>query len=222
MLREFVSVTVVLCLFATSAAAQQVARAYAGALAGVSTLSADARSEVTPNGADASLYVPENGAALNLVVGVHIHDYVTFQANYVWNVNDVVLTSIRAVGSSFYEQPRTSAQHAVVGDLLLYFRNLRSVLRPYLSVGGGIVRVETMADGESRARNAVLPVANSQATRALLRVAVGIDVAVGGGWSARYTFSESLSGNPFSAQLSPAGQRNLANFQNLAGIVRAF
>jgi hypothetical protein len=56
----------------------------------------------------------------------------------------------------------------------------------------------------------------------VLRVAVGIDVSLGGQWSARYSFSESLSGNPISAQLSPPGQRNLANFQNLFGVVRAF
>jgi hypothetical protein len=37
----------------------------------------------------------------------------------------------------------------------------------------------------------------------------------------RYSFSESVSGNPISAQLSPPGQRNLANFQNLFGVVRA-
>src|SRR3989442_4414997 len=42
---------------------------------------------------------------------------------------------------------------------------------------------------------------------------VGIDVAVGGGWRVVYTFSESISGNPLSAQVSPLGQSNLANFR---------
>ena len=53
-------------------------------------------------------------------------------------------------------------------------------------------------------------------------MAVGIDVAVGRGWSARYSFSEGISGNPIGVQLSPPGQRGLANFQNLFGVVRAF
>src|SRR5881409_3065379 len=47
--------------------------------------------------------------------------------------------------------------------------------------------------------------------RALTSNHVGIDVAVGGGWRVVYTFSESISGNPLSAQVSPPGQSNLAN-----------
>jgi hypothetical protein len=60
-----------------------------------------------------------------------------------------------------------------------------------------------------------------RASRATLRVAVGLDLTVGRGWSVRYSFSESVSGNPISAQLLPPGQRSLANFQNLFGVVRA-
>lgn len=221
MLRTSVAAALLSCLLATSAAAQQAPRRYAGALTGVATLSADARSEITSSAADVSVYTPDNGPALDVFVGVHVHDYVTVQANYVWNDNDVTLASARSIGS-FYEQPRTSSQRAAVGDLLLYFRNLRSALRPYLSVGMGIVRIVSKTDGESRVSNAAPPAASLEATRALLRVAVGIDVAVGGLWSVRYSFSESLSGNPFSAALSPPGQRGLANFQNLVGVVRAF
>ena len=142
----------------------------------------------------------------------------------VWNRNDVTLTSVRATesGPSFYEAPRASSQHAVIGDLLLYFRDRRSAVRPYLSAGVGVVRFETTSHGEDRVRNVASTPASSVATHALLRVAVGLDVALGGEWSARYSFSESLSGNPISAQLSPPGQRNLANFQNLFGVVRVF
>ena len=169
-------------------------------------------------------YQPENGPALNLLLGMHIHDYVTVQANYVWNRNEVALTSVRAndAGLAFYEQPRTASQHAIVGDLLVYFRERRSAVRPYLSVGLGVVRLQTTNAGESRVRNAALPPPNTQSTRPLLRVAVGIDVSLGLGWRARYSFSESVSGNPIGAQLSPPGQRGLANFQNLFGLVRAF
>ena len=50
---------------------------------------------------------------------------------------------------------------------------------------------------------------------------MGLDLTLGRGWRVRYSFSESVSGNPISRQLSPPGQRNLANFQNLFGVVRA-
>jgi hypothetical protein len=42
------------------------------------------------------------------------------------------------------------------------------------------------------------------------------------GWYFRYTFGETISHNPISAQLSPPGRRLLKNFQNLFGIYRTF
>jgi len=197
---------------------------FTGVAVGVATLAADARSEITSGGADVSLYKPENGPALNVFVGSLVHEYLTVQANYVWNRNDVTLTSVRATesGPSFYEASRTSSQHAFVGDVLLYFRERRSAIRPYLSAGVGVVRFQMTARGGGSVRNATVPPATSVSTHGLLRVAVGLDVSLGGHWSARYSFSESLSSNPISAQLSPPGQRSLANFQNLFGIVRAF
>ena len=224
MLRVLLVTAALSLLVSTVARAQPSPRRFVGAAAGMSTLSADARSEITPAGVDVSLYKPDNGPALNLFVGLHLSDYVTIQANYVWNGNEVALTSVRAsdAGPAFYEQPRTASQHALVGDLLAYFRERRSAVRPYLSVGLGVVRLETSDAGRSRVRNATLPPTNPPATQPLLRVAVGIDVALGPGWRARYSFSESVSGNSISAQLSPPGQRNLANFQNLFGVVRAF
>jgi hypothetical protein len=54
------------------------------------------------------------------------------------------------------------------------------------------------------------------------RVAVGVDVPVGDGWSVRYSFSENLGPNPLSRQLEPQGMRGLMNFQNLVGVMRAF
>jgi hypothetical protein len=59
-------------------------------------------------------------------------------------------------------------------------------------------------------------------TLVALRVAVGIDLAMGDRWSVRYSFSETISGNPVSARLTPPGERNLANFQNLFGVIRRF
>ena len=73
--------------------AQDEGRMYAGALVGVSTLSADAQASTQPGRAEVSLYKPENGPALNLFVGAHVGRYFTVQANYVWNRNDLTLFS---------------------------------------------------------------------------------------------------------------------------------
>jgi hypothetical protein len=215
-----IGMTIAACFVATSLEAQEK-QAFIGSAVGIATLSPDAASEPTPAGADLSLYKPENGPAVNLLFGVHVHQYVTVQANYIWNRNDLVLVSARdtVTGPAFYEQPFRSAQHAVVGDLLLYFRERASAVRPYLSVGAGALRLQATATTGGRAINAIAPT-DASATRPVLRVAVGLDLALGRGWSARYSFSESICGNPIGAQLSPRGQAILANFQNLFGLVR--
>jgi hypothetical protein len=62
-----------------------------------------------------------------------------------------------------------------------------------------------------------LPPPEFKSSAAALRVAVGIDLALSSNWSFRYSFNETIRGNPISEQLSPPGRRNLANFQNLFG-----
>jgi opacity protein-like surface antigen len=209
---------------ASQARAQDEDRLYAGVLVGVSTLSADARASKQPSRAEVSLYKPENGPALNLFVGVHLGRYFTVQANYVWNRNDLALfSSVTSIeGGRFHEQPRTSTQHAVIADALLYFRALGSGVRPYLSTGAGLVRFRSESTGNGVAGGLPSPDREIASTRLALRVAVGIDLAMGERWSVRYSFSETISGNPISARLTPPGERNLANFQNLFGIVRRF
>jgi hypothetical protein len=206
------------------ASAQDDGRAYAGAVAGVSTLSADARASTEPGRAEVSLYKPENGPALNGFVGVHLSRYFTVQANYLWNRNDLTLLSsvTAAVRGGFYEQRRGSAQHAVVADALLYFRALDSRVRPYLSAGAGVVRFASQSRGGAVRSGLAPPEGEIASTRLVMRVAVGIDLAMGEPWSFRYSFSESISGNPISARLTPPGERNLANFQNLFGFVTRF
>ncbi|HLG58309.1 MAG TPA: outer membrane beta-barrel protein [Vicinamibacterales bacterium] len=209
---------------APQAFAQDEDRLYAGVLVGISTLSADARASTQPSRAEVSLYKPENGPALNLFVGVHLGRYFTVQSNYVWNRNDLTLfSSVTSVeGGRFYEQRRPSTQHAVVGDALLYFRALGSGIRPYLSTGAGLVRFGSGAGRSAAAGGLAAPEGEIASTRVVLRVAVGIDIAIGDQWSFRYSFSESMSGNPVSARLTPPGERNLANFQNLFGVNRHF
>lgn len=221
--RVLASTMLGLCLTAGAATAQDVVP-YAGAVAGISTLSADAASAISPDAARVSMYNPENGPALNLFFGVHLHRYVTTQANYIWNRNDVTLSAAQVVDdrASFYEQHRNSAQHAFVGDLLVFFRERSSRVRPYLSGGVGVVRLRSRVDGSALVRRSAPPPPVFEATRATFRVAVGMDVALGGPWRFRYSFSESLSGNPISSQLSPPAPRGLANFQNLWGVLREF
>jgi hypothetical protein len=155
---------------------------------------------------------------------MHVGRYFTVQSNYVWNRNELALfSSVTSMeGGRFYEQPRTSTQHAVIGDALLYFRALGSGIRPYLSTGAGLTRFWSESRGNGVAGGLPSPDGEITSTRLALRVAVGIDLEIGDQWSIRYSFSETISGNPISARLTPPGERNLANFQNLFGVIRRF
>ncbi len=216
--------TTLMLLGPTPGLAQPADAWFVGGIAGSSALSADGRHVLTMSDIAVSQYKPETGLAGNLFVGKHLNDWVTVQANYIWNANDLTLVSAQTGSgiSTYYEQPRDSAQHAVVGDLLVYFRARDSGLRPYLSVGGGMLRLASHPNGSVVAVGAIPP--NSELTehRPVLRVAVGMDVVAGPKWRVRYSFSESLSRNPISQQLTPPALRRLANFQNLVGLVRTF
>ena len=126
-----------MALISVPAAAQDEPRAFAGALFGVSALSADAQAVTTGADAAVSLYDPKNGLALNVFGGFHVAQYFAIQVNWMWNRNDLTLvssyTSPQAGG--FYEQTRDSSQHALVFDGLIYFRRLDSSIRPYLGTG---------------------------------------------------------------------------------------
>jgi len=95
--------------------AQNDRRLYAGALLGISTLSADGRSVTGASGTSLSLYAPENGLALDAFAGLHLAPHFSIQASYMWNRNDLTLFS--AIGTEdaggFYEQERRSTSNAV-------------------------------------------------------------------------------------------------------------
>src|SRR5262245_18098963 len=95
------AVVAALSLASVPAAAQDERRNFAGGLFGMSILSADARSVTDGSSASMSLYEPANGPALNVFAGVHLAQYFSVQANWIWNRND--LTSF----SSFLT-PRSS------------------------------------------------------------------------------------------------------------------
>jgi hypothetical protein len=198
---------------------------YVGANTGFAILSGDGRAIVGTTGDSISLYKPETGGAFNLFVGRHLTDYLTVQGNYIWNSNDLTLNSVTSSpsGQASYQEMRSSTQHGVIGDVLLYFRSRRSWVRPYLSAGSGLVHLNSREKQiTSFVGAAILPPRSFASTRPALRVAVGADLKLRCGWSFRYSFSETLTSNPISDRLSPAGQGNLKNFQNLFGLVKAF
>ncbi len=196
-----------------------------GAAVGIATLSADGRTTAAPAGLDTSLYKPENGAAFQVFGGRHFTDFVSVQAGYGWNRNRLTLTSSQtSLGApAFYEQSRHAAMHSAIGELMVYFRNRESLVRPYLSVGGGIIHITSAASSVRETLGALRPAPGGfHSTKPALRVAVGIDILIKQGWAFRFTFSETIRGNAISAQLTPPGNRNLANFQNLFGFVKHF
>jgi len=202
-----------------------LAQLYAGALGGVATLSGDARSLLSPNSTAFSSYDPKNGGAVEVVVGKHFSDYFAVQGNYIWNGNGLIFTSATFNNGTQqgYQETRRSSQQSVIGDLLVYFRNRDSRLRPYLSVGTGLVHFSSSQERIEQALGApALPPQRFSANMIALHVPVGIDVRLRKSWAFRYTFSETLSKNPISDRLSPPGQHRLMNFQNLFGFTRRF
>ena len=198
-----------------------LAQMFAGIVGGVSTLSADGRSVVSGESIRISLYKPENGATAMAFAGWHFNDYLSAQGSYSWNRNDVTLTASQA--AAFYEQPRTATLQTVAGELMLYFRDRRSFARPYLTAGGGLTRLGSDPAGAALVRGAAPPAPGSFAdTKPALRVAVGIDLRISRGLAFRYSFSETIQPNAISEQLTPPGERNLANFQNLFGLMWRF
>lgn len=219
---RFVLVVVLECMCFQVPTCSQVTP-FAGVLGGVATLSADARSMPTSQGLNVSLYKPENGPALNLFAGVDLNQYLSAQANYVWNRNDLTLSSSSSASNSFYEEQRRSSEGAALLDLLVYFRRMNDRLRPYLSAGTGVVHFSSTRQRQiAFGGTPVLPQTRFSSTRPALRVAVGIDVAITHRVALRYSFGETIRHNDISVQLSPPGERALANFQNLFGFVVRF
>jgi len=220
-----VQILLLLCVLLTPAILQAQSRFFVGGIGGIATLSADGQTLITTESVSFSTYRPSNGAAFNVFGGTHLNEFLSLQGNYVWNHNQMTVTASKASSDSLnvYEERRESSQHGAILDLLLYFRNRESWARPYLSAGSGVVRFksdhrESLNDRGAPAR---LPI-EFTSTDLALRVAVGIDIAIGRQFAFRYSFSETIRKNPVSSRQSPPGDRNLANFQNLFGIVKYF
>jgi len=191
----------------------------------VSTLSGDARSLLSPGSTNFSVYDPKNGLAMEILLGKHFSDYFALQADYIWNRNALTLTSaVFSNGTQVgYQETRSSSQQGAIADALVYFRKRESRVRPYLSVGTGLVHLSSSEERLNQVLGAAsLPPQKFSANVIALHVPVGIDVKLRKGWAFRYSFSETLSKNPISDRLSPPGLHSLKNFQNLFGLVRRF
>jgi len=198
---------------------------YAGVMTGVSTLSGDARAVLNPPSSAFSSYNPQNGLLLNALVGRDLTDFFTLQADYVWNRNGLILTAANAANAvqSGYEESRASSQNSAFATFMVYFRPRGSRIRPYLGVGTGLVHLSSTQQSITTVEgSAALPPQSFSSNMIALRVPVGIDLTVHNGWAFRYSFSENISKNPISHELSPPGPHTLKNFENLFGIVYRF
>jgi hypothetical protein len=200
-------------------------RPYMGIAGGVSTLSADSRTVLGPDQVAIASYKPENGLTTDVYVGLHWNNYLSVQADYIWNRNLLTLDGLMAgrtnSGNVFYEQVFQSRQYEAVGNALLFFRPRSSWVRPFLSVGTGFAHL-TAEPRSAGIANGISPPGPFSATKPALHVAVGIDLKVKSGWGFRYSFAETSSANPIDQQLAPSGSRGLANFRNLFGFVKYF
>lgn len=205
-------------LLTSVATAWSQAKPYAGVLGGIATLSGDAGSESTGQGLNLSSYAPANGPALDVFAGLDLHNYFSLQGNFIWNRNDLELNSASSVNASSYQEKRTSSQEAGVLDFLIYFRPLRSRIRPYLGTGGGVIHLSSrQTQLISLQASPVLPPSTFSSTNPVFRSHVGIDLWLTRNFAFRYSFSEFIGHNEISRHLSPPAPRGLENFQNLFG-----
>src|SRR5437016_1443288 len=210
-----------LALFPISAGEQGTI--YIGAIGGIATLSADAGSRGTAQALSLSSYAPANGGALNIFAGVHLHNYFSVQANYVWNKNDLVLNSSSSGTGAFYEESRSSSQNSGIFDFLIYFRRRSSRIRPYLGTGVGIIHLSSTQEKLIASSGAPsLPPSTFSSTGPVFRSHVGIDLRLARKLDFRYSFSEMIGHNGISKHLAPPAPRGLENFQNLFGFVVRF
>jgi hypothetical protein len=191
---------------------------FGGGLAGIATLSADARSVGSPP-VSVAMYKPENGPTMLVFGGRHLTEYLSVQGSYSWNRNNFVMTGAElGPPTTAYDLSSRATLNTVVAEAMLYFRNRASFARPWLSAGPGLAHFRASARGAAIVRGAPdLPRREYDRTGICFRVAVGIDLRLRGGFALRYSFSETIQRNPISAELRPPAARNLANFQNFFG-----
>src|SRR5215472_3035159 len=177
-----------IALLSWNAPALAHAQLYAGILGGVSSLSGDARLIVSSDSTTFSSYDPKNGGDVSVLFGKHLSDYFSAQVSYSWNENELSLNAASSGGGlqQAYQQTRSSSQRSGLGNVLVYFRQRKSRLRPYLSVGTGFMHFASKQESlQDVLGSPALPPQQFSASVIVLNVPVGIDVNMGKGWAFR-------------------------------------
>jgi hypothetical protein len=197
---------------------------YVGGMGGFAILSGDGDTQITAGSTATSNYSPQTGPAFNIFAGRHLDNWLSVQANYMYNSNDLTFNAVNVTEGQeiTYTQPRSSTQQSFVVDLLLYFRPMDSWIRPYLSTGPGLVHVSSDPGQPVITKGGAAPPGSFTSNVFGVRVAVGSDIALKHGFWFRYSFSETIGENPIADRLTPQGTRVLKNFQNLWGVVKTF
>jgi hypothetical protein len=210
-------------LFAIASSAPVLAQAgrFAGAGPGIAILSAGSEAVIDSSTASLSNYKPARGALVHVFAGIHLSDYWSLQATWSANRNELTMSSSLAA-AGFYQQRRSSSQQNLGGDLLLYFRNRRSFVRPFLSVGLNSMWFSSEPIETVAASGSLSPPASFKEQAPGLRVAAGADLMLPSGWGFRYAFLENMQRNVIGASLSPPANPVLMNFQHIFGFVKYF
>lgn len=206
-------------VFGACAAAQP--RYFLGGGPGAAVLSGASGSAVNQNSVEISAYQPRLGALAHVFGGWHISEYVSLQGAWSANWNDLVYSASSDAG--FFQQEQNSFQQNLGADTLLYFRNRRSFVRPFLSAGLNYMRFRSNVT-ELRTIGGQPPSVpgNFRAEEPGLRVAAGADLLLPNGWGFRYAFLENLQRNVAGRQLSPPAGGPLMTFQHIFGLIKYF
>ena len=216
--RALVSLTFLLVPFSMA----QPPRFFVGGGPGISILSGGSGAVLGPASASISNYEPKIGKQIHIFGGWNPWEYVSVQAAWSANRNALIFNS--TVGTTgFYRQRRKSAQQNLGTDFLLYFRDRKSVVRPFLSVGLNHMWFRSEPVEVTASGGALLPPPRFTDQAVGLRVAAGTDLVHRNGWGFRYAFMEHLQQrNVIGLRLTPSADRPLMNFQHIFGVVKYF
>lgn len=210
-----------LTLLTLTCAIAQPSRFFVGGGPGVAVLSGGSGAVVGPAAASISNYEPKIGAQAHVFGGWNPWEYISLQGAWSFNRNALTFNSTAANG--FYRQERKSSQQNAGADLMLYFRERKSFVRPFLSAGVNYMWFKSTPTEVVAASGPLLPPPMYSDRAFGFRVAAGTDLVHRNGWGFRYAFMEHLQQrNVIGLRLTPRAPGQLMNFQHLFGIIKYF